>query len=122
MKPVLLFRNDYFGPYKTYILNDEKTYYCSVDNPSFGFSLEKASDNPALFKMFESLEQANVFLKEIKYGVVHKQEADFCCPVCDRGYSAPFTDEYRDHEYNKNCVCGHIIKVTVEVSVNYTVK
>lgn len=122
MKPVLVFRESYDKPYKIYVLNDAKDYYVSVTDAAFGFGIEKVEQHSNAFKMFDTLEEATLFTSEVKFGVLPKADADIFCPKCERGYGTPYVEEVQDFEYTKECVCGHKMKVNVEVSVNFRVE
>lgn len=120
LKNVIVFQDSFTYKFKIYVLNDIGTYYLLPNDQSKGFNIQKVIDHQHGFKFFDTVQEAEMYLLEQSHGVT-KEDPDFICPKCERGYLAKEHDTPDDYEYNKKCVCGHTIKVNVEFSVKYNV-
>jgi len=123
MKNVIVFQPS-FGKEerKIYELNAEGKFYGSLLDPSTGFSWQKVADNINGFHFFDSVDEAQLYIKEKHAGVIAPSEADVFCPKCNRGYMA--RDE-SEHEwvwtYKKTCACDHTFKVEGRQIILYAV-
>ena len=123
MKNVIVFRPS-FGKeeYKIYQLNDKGTFYGSLTDQSTVFFLQKVIDNSNGFDFFDSVDEAQLYIKEKDSGVVAKSEADIFCPKCNRGYMAcDYSDLDVVWSYVKKCACDHEFKIEGRQIILYNV-
>jgi hypothetical protein len=122
MKKVIVFQKDFYKDRVIYVLNEEKTFYESLSEPGVGFSVETTTKYPHGFNFFDTVEEADMFIREKVSGVVVKEDADVFCPKCARGYEA--SDNSEDEHvwvYTVSCACGHDFKVEGRQITLYTV-
>lgn len=123
MKNVIVFQPS-FGKEerKIYELNAERKFYGSLLDPATGFSWQKVVDNINGFHFFDSVDEAQMYIKEKHSGVVEKSEADVFCPKCSRGYMAcDKSDEEVVWVYTKTCACDHKFKIEGRQIILYNV-
>jgi hypothetical protein len=123
MKNVIVFQPS-FGKEerKIYELNAEGKFYGSLLDPGTGFSWQKVADNINGFHFFDSVDEAQLYIKEKHAGVVEKSEADVFCPKCNRGYMAcDHSDLEVFWSYKKTCACDHTFKIEGRQIILYNV-
>lgn len=123
MKNVIVFQ-ERFGieNYRIYKLDDDQKFYTLLTDPVRGFSVQQTIDYPNGFNFFDTVAEAELYIKERITGVVHSSEADIFCPKCNRGYEA--CDKSEEHwvwDYKKTCACDHEFKVEGRQIIVYTV-
>jgi hypothetical protein len=123
MKNVIVFQ-ERFGKedYRIYQLDAKQTFYDSLTEPGKGFSVQTTIDYSNGFTFFDTVPDAEIWIKERITGMVDAADADVFCPKCNRGYEA--RDKSEDEwvwVYNKTCACDHTFKVEGRQIILYKV-
>lgn len=123
MKQIIVFKESFSKEdHRIYKLDDNQKFYESLTEPGKGFSLQKTIDYAHGFTFFDTVEEAEIYIKEYKTGMVNNSEADIFCPKCGRGYMACDESEHESvWTYKKTCACDHTFEVEGRQIILYRV-
>lgn len=123
MKNVIVFKESFGNDiHRVYQLDSAQKFYDSLTEVGKGFSVKTTDEYPHLFTFFDSVPDAEMYIKEIYAGVVTQSEADVFCPKCNRGYMAcDHSDLEIVWSYVKTCACDHQFKIEGRQIILYSV-
>jgi hypothetical protein len=124
MKNVIVFKESFGNDiHRVYQLDSKQSFYDSLTEEGKGFSVATTNQYPHLFTFFDTVADAEMYIKEKHAGVVvDKSEADVFCPKCNRGYMAcDHSDLEVFWSYKKTCACDHTFKIEGRQIILYNV-
>lgn len=123
MKNVIVFKESFGNDiHRVYQLDSKQTFYDSLSEEGKGFTVKTTEQYPHLFTFFETVLDAEMYIKEKHSGVVGAAEADVFCPNCNRGYMAcDHSDLEVVWSYTKTCACDHQFKIEGRQIILYSV-